>query len=75
MNDTPHHHHGAHTHGGRLHVHASVDHLAHEFGDSTRLLIRLDGALMEKLGYADDEVTRRLTLLRRRAAARCAAAG
>ena len=29
------HHHGAHGHGGRAHVHASVDHLANEFGNSS----------------------------------------
>jgi transitional endoplasmic reticulum ATPase len=52
------HHHGAHAHGGRVHVHASVDHLANEFANSTRLLIRLDGALMQKLGVAADAVVR-----------------
>jgi transitional endoplasmic reticulum ATPase len=52
------HHHGAHTHGGRVHVHASVDHLANELGNSTRLAIRLDGALMEKLGIAADAIVR-----------------
>jgi transitional endoplasmic reticulum ATPase len=52
------HHHGAHAHGGRVHVHASVDHLANEFGNSTRLLVRLDGALMEKLGTDTDSIVR-----------------
>jgi transitional endoplasmic reticulum ATPase len=52
------HDHGAHTHGGRVHVHASVDHLANEFSNSTRLMIRLDGALMGKLGVAADAVVR-----------------
>src|SRR5262245_3106790 len=28
MDDRTHHHHHGHTHGGRTHVHASVDHLA-----------------------------------------------
>jgi transitional endoplasmic reticulum ATPase len=55
--DTPHH--GAHTHGGgRLHVHASVDHLVSAGGASARLLIRLDEALMEKLALAADAVVR-----------------
>jgi transitional endoplasmic reticulum ATPase len=58
MNDLDRHHHGAHVHGGRVHVHASVDHLAHDFGDSTRLLIRLDGELMEKLSAAADSIVR-----------------
>ncbi|MEA2905449.1 MAG: transitional endoplasmic reticulum ATPase [Alphaproteobacteria bacterium] len=52
------HQHGAHGHGGRLHVHASVDHLANDLGNSTRLAIRLDGALMGKLGVAADAVVR-----------------
>ena len=46
MDDLTHQHHGAHGHGGRLHVHASVDHLANELGTSARLAIRLDAALM-----------------------------
>src|SRR6516165_3789204 len=52
------HHHGAHAHGGRVHVHASVDHLANEFGNSARLLIRLDRALMETLGAGPDSIVR-----------------
>ena len=52
------HHHGAHAHGGRVHVHASVDHLANEFGNSARLLIRLDGALMQALGAGTDSIVR-----------------
>ena len=52
------HHHGPHTHGGRIHVHASVDHLANEFSNSTRLMIRLDGALMHKLGASADSIVR-----------------
>lgn len=47
-----------HAHGGRTHVHACVDHLASEFGDSVRLAIRLDSALMEKLGVVDDATVR-----------------
>jgi transitional endoplasmic reticulum ATPase len=39
-------------------VHASVDHLANEFGTSARLAIRLDSALMEKLGVAADGIVR-----------------
>ena len=57
MDDRTHHHH-AHGHGGRLHVHASVDHLASEPGNSPRLAIRLDGALMTKLGVAVDAIVR-----------------
>jgi transitional endoplasmic reticulum ATPase len=52
------HHHGAHAHGGRVHVHASVDHLANEFGNSARLLIRLDRALMQTLGAGTDSIVR-----------------
>ena len=54
MDDHSHHH----THGGRIHVHASVDHLANELRNSTRLMIRLDGALMEKLGVGADAIVR-----------------
>src|SRR6266568_3535337 len=54
MDDRSHHH----THGGRIHVHASVDHLANELRNSTRLMIRLDGALMQKLGLGADAVVR-----------------
>jgi transitional endoplasmic reticulum ATPase len=57
MDDRTHHHH-THSHGGRIHVHASVDHLANELGNSTRLAIRLDSALMEKLGVAADAIVR-----------------
>ena len=52
------HQHGAHSHGGRVHVHASVDHLASQTGQSARLAIRLDGALMESLGVAPDALVR-----------------
>ena len=55
---TARHRHGHHGHGGRTHVHASVDHLANELGNSTRLAIRLDSALMEKLGVAADAIVR-----------------
>jgi transitional endoplasmic reticulum ATPase len=48
----------AHAHGGRAHVHASVDHLAGTAGASARLGIRLDSALMHKLGVAADAVIR-----------------
>jgi transitional endoplasmic reticulum ATPase len=55
----PHHGaHDAHAHGGRAHVHASVDHLAGTVGASARLGIRLDSALMHKLGVAADAVIR-----------------
>ncbi len=57
MNDR-HDHHGAHTHGGRIHVHASVDHLANDFGNSARLGIRLDPALMRKLDLCSDQTVR-----------------
>ena len=57
MNDL-HDHHGAHTHGGRIHVHASVDHLANDFGNSARLGIRLDAALMQKLDLCADQIVR-----------------
>src|SRR6266571_1299194 len=57
MDDRTPHHHG-HAHGGRTHVHASVDHLANELGNSTRLAIRLDGALMDTLGVKADAIVR-----------------
>src|SRR5215467_9882062 len=57
MDDRTHHHH-THTRGARTHVHASVDHLANELGNSTRLAIRLDSALMGKLGIATDAIVR-----------------
>jgi transitional endoplasmic reticulum ATPase len=57
MDDVTQHHH-AHAHGARPHVHVSVDHLASEFGDSARLAIRLDAALMEKLGVKAGDVVR-----------------
>ncbi len=57
MNDV-HDHREAHSHGGRIHVHATVDHLASDFGSSARLGIRLDPALMQKLGRAVDETVR-----------------
>jgi transitional endoplasmic reticulum ATPase len=50
MDDRTDHHHGVHGEGRLIHVHASVDHLANEFANSTRLAIRLDAALMQKLG-------------------------
>jgi transitional endoplasmic reticulum ATPase len=56
MDERTHHH--AHSHGGRVHVHASVDHLASQTTQSARLAIRLDGALMEALGVAADSIVR-----------------
>ncbi len=44
------HSHAGHAQGGIPHVHATVDHLANEFGASARLAVRLDAALMQKLG-------------------------
>jgi transitional endoplasmic reticulum ATPase len=52
------HSHGGHAHGGTPHAHASVDHLANEFGNSARLGVRLDPALMQKLGLAVDGTVR-----------------
>jgi transitional endoplasmic reticulum ATPase len=58
MDDIANPHTDADSHGGRLHVHASVDHLAGAVGASARLGIRLEGALMQKLGVAADAVVR-----------------
>src|SRR5262249_11452281 len=58
MDDRTHHHHHGHAHGGRTHVHASLDHLANELGNSTRLAIRPDSALMGKPGGKADAVLR-----------------
>jgi hypothetical protein len=33
-----------HSDGGRVHVHATVDHLASDFGNSAKLSVRLDPA-------------------------------
>ncbi len=55
------HHHGAHSHGGRVHVHASVDHLPNAAGSGARLLVRLDSALMRKLGVAAGGLVRLAT--------------
>src|SRR5262245_55204449 len=52
------HSHGGHSHGGLPHVHATVDHLANEFGNSARLAVRLDAALMKKLGLAAEAFVR-----------------
>jgi transitional endoplasmic reticulum ATPase len=57
MNDT-HGHHEVHGHGGRVHVHATVDHLASEFSDSARLGVRLDPVLMQKLGVSAEQTVR-----------------
>src|SRR5205823_141467 len=48
MDEISEHPHGAHSHGGRAHVHASVDHLAGTAAGA-RLGIRLDAALMRTL--------------------------
>ena len=61
MDSDPHPGTEAHVHGGRVHVHASVDHLAGAAGTSARLGIRLDSVLMEKLGVAADAVVRLAT--------------
>src|SRR5690242_21934920 len=58
MDEISEHPHGAHSHGGRTHVHASVDHLAGAAGASARLGIRLDAALMQTLGVAPDDIVR-----------------
>ena len=52
------HSHGGHATGGIPHVHANVDHLANEFGTSARLAIRLDAALMQKLGLSAEAFVR-----------------
>ena len=52
------HSHEVHATGGIPHVHASVDHLANEFGNSARLAIRLDAALMQNLGLAAESFVR-----------------
>src|SRR5215469_5226208 len=51
----------AHSHGGRAHVHASVDHMANAAGAGARLLVRLDGALMRQLGAATGSLVRLAT--------------
>jgi len=58
MDELIHDRQGAHAHGGRAHVHASVDHLANDFASGARLAIRLDPALMQKLGLAADATVR-----------------
>src|SRR6478609_9371004 len=58
MDEVTHPHQHAHGHGGRIHVHASVDHLANEYGNSARVAIVLDGELMRKLGVAADGIVR-----------------
>jgi transitional endoplasmic reticulum ATPase len=49
---------GVHAQGGIPHLHATVDHLANEFGNSARLAVRLDSTLMQKLGLAADAMVR-----------------
>src|SRR3954466_1394918 len=58
MDDLTHQHQAAQDHVGRTHVHASVDHIGNEFGTSARLAIRLDAALMQKLGVGADAIVR-----------------
>ncbi|MEA2976755.1 MAG: transitional endoplasmic reticulum ATPase [Alphaproteobacteria bacterium] len=58
MDERSHPRQDVHAHGGAPHVHASVDHLSSEFGQSARLAVRLDGALMQKLGLAADATIR-----------------
>jgi transitional endoplasmic reticulum ATPase len=58
MDDRTDQHQGAHAHGARMHVHASVDHLAGSAGASARLGVRLDQALMQALGVATDDIVR-----------------
>src|ERR1700722_2208489 len=47
-----------HSHGGSLHVHANVDHLANDFANGARLGIHLDAALMQTLGVAEGQLVR-----------------
>jgi transitional endoplasmic reticulum ATPase len=49
---------GLHDHGGRAHVHASVDHRTGAPGSAARLGICLDGTLMRELGLATDATVR-----------------
>jgi len=58
MDELTHQQNGAHAHGGRMHVHASVDHLANDLATGARLAVRLDAALMQKLGIAADATVR-----------------
>ena len=53
------HFHG-HAHGqdASTHVHATVDHLANDRANGSRMLILLDAALMRSLGLAADDVVR-----------------
>src|ERR1700742_2381441 len=48
----------AHSHGGHKHVHAHVDHLASDFGDSARLIAQLDNVLMAQLGVSSGDLVR-----------------
>jgi transitional endoplasmic reticulum ATPase len=50
--DTGHDHSNAHSHGGRAHVHATVDHLASDLANGARLGVVLDPALMKDLSMA-----------------------
>jgi transitional endoplasmic reticulum ATPase len=48
----------SHGHGASAHVHATVDHLANELANGSRLLVVLDPALMVKLGVVADDIVR-----------------
>ena len=48
----------AHGQGAGSHVHATVDHLANDRANGSRMLVQLDDALMRKLGLAVDGVAR-----------------
>jgi transitional endoplasmic reticulum ATPase len=48
----------SHGHGATPHVHATVDHLANELANGSRLLVRLDPARMKTLGLAADDLVR-----------------
>ena len=53
------HSHGhAHGHDADMHVHATVDHLANDRANGSRMLVLLDGALMRKLGVEADGLVR-----------------
>jgi transitional endoplasmic reticulum ATPase len=57
MDEANPHNHG-HSHGGRSHVHATVDHRANLTSRGSRLGICLDAALMQTLGAGIDDVVR-----------------
>jgi transitional endoplasmic reticulum ATPase len=49
-----HHHHSS----AGVHVHASVDHLATDFSDASRLSVQLDPVLMQRIGASPDDIVR-----------------